>query len=394
MEELVPRTEALRLVLESARPLSTEEVPAASAAGRVLAAPALAAIDLPPFASSAMDGFAVRPVDTPGSLRIVGESGAGKPWTGDIGQGEAVAISTGAVVPEGLAVVPVELVARSADHVEVPETTAEAHVRPAGGDISAGAEVLPAGMRLGAPQLAALAAAGITRIVCGRRPRVTVLATGTELRAPGEPLGPGQIYESNTTLLEAQVASAGGDLRRLPPVEDEPSATRSALAQGLEADVLITTGGVSMGEHDLVRPALADLGVREVFWRVAVRPGKPVSFGVRDDVLVFGLPGNPVSSLVGFELFVRPALLALQHATEPGPVFLAGRLAQARRRSSERDELARAKVRLDGDVVLLELLSGQESHMIGRSAQADALALIERGDGEAAAGDTVRYIQV
>jgi molybdopterin molybdotransferase len=392
MEELVPRTEALRLVLESVRPLATEEVPAAAAGGRVLAAPAVAAIDLPPFASSAMDGFAVRPADTPGTLRIVGESGAGRPWTGGAGPGEAVAISTGAVVPEGLAVVPVELTTRSGDRVEVPETTADAHVRPAGGDIRAGDEVLPAGVRLGAPQLAALAAAGITRVVCSCRPRVTVLATGSELRAPGEPLGPGQIYESNTTLLEAQVASAGGELFRLPPVVDEPEATRSALAQGLDGDVLITTGGVSMGEHDLVRPALADLGVREVFWRVAVRPGKPVSFGVREEVLVFGLPGNPVSSLVGFELFVRPALLAMQHASEPGPVFLPGRLAQARRRSSERDELARANVRLDGDAVLLELLSGQESHMIARSAQADALALIELGDGEAAAGDAVRYL--
>jgi molybdopterin molybdotransferase len=221
---------------------------------------------------------------------------------------------------------------------------------------------------------------------------VAVLATGSELRQPGEPLGPGQIYEANSTLLEAQVVSAGGDIRRLPAVADEPAATRAALADGLEADVLITSGGVSMGEHDLVRPALAELGVQEVFWRVAVRPGKPVSFGIRDQVLVFGLPGNPVSSLVGFELFVRPALLALQHAADPGPAFLAGRLAAARRRSPERDELARAKIRVDRDAVVLDLLGGQESHMIARSAQADALALIERGDGEVPAGAAVRYI--
>src|SRR5262249_30422653 len=267
-----------------------------------------------------------------------------------------------------------------------------ARARGGGGDGRAGPGVGPGGMRLAAPQLAALAAAGITRVTCGRRPQVALLATGSELRAPGEPLGPGQIYEANTTLLQAQVVSAGGELRRLSPVADEASATPAALADGLRAGVLVPTGGVSMGEHDLVRPALAELGVREVFWRVAVRPGKPVSFGVRDDVLVFGLPGNPVSSLVGFELFVRPALLALQHAAEPGPVFLAGRLGQERRRSSVRDELARAKVRLDGDAVILDVLSGQESHMIARSAHADALALIERGDGEVAAGDPVRYI--
>jgi molybdopterin molybdotransferase len=158
--------------------------------------------------------------------------------------------------------------------------------------------------------------------------------------------------------------------------------------------VLITTGGVSMGEHDLVRAALAELGVQEVFWRVAVRPGKPVSFGVRDDVLVFGLPGNPVSSLVGFELFVRPALLALQHAAEPGPAYLGGRLGQAHRRNAERDELARAKTRLEGDAVVLDVLTGQESHMIARSARSDALALIERGDGDVAAGADVRYIAI
>jgi molybdopterin molybdotransferase len=390
----IPRTEALRLVLGHVRPLPVEQAPAVAGGGRVLAAPAVAAIDLPPFASSAMDGFAVRPADTPGRLRIVGESIAGRPWKGGLAPGEAVVISTGAVVPEGCAVVPVEVAARSGDDVEVPEVSAGAHVRPVGGDTRAGSEVVPAGVRLAAPQLAALAAAGVTQLTCGRRPRVSVLATGSELRPPGAPLEPGQIYESNTALLQAQVASTGGELRRLPPVEDELSATRAALAEGLQADVLITTGGVSMGEHDLVRAALAELGVQEVFWRVAVRPGKPVSFGIRDDVLVFGLPGNPVSSLVGFELFVRPALLALQHAAEPGPAYLGGRLGQARRRNSERDELARAKTRLDGDAVVLDVLTGQESHMIARSARSDALALIERGDGDVAAGAAVRYIAI
>lgn len=388
----ISRVEARRLVLDGVTPLAVEDVPAAAALGRVLAETAVSVVDLPPFASSAMDGFAVRPADTPGRLRIVGDSVAGRPWAGGVGTGEAIVISTGAVVPEGCAVVPVEVAARSGDEVDVPHAADGVHVRPAGGDVRAGGEVVPAGIRLGATQLAALAAAGIAHVRCGRRPRVAVLATGTELRPPGEPLGRGQIYESNSTLLEAQVVSAGGEVRRLPPVADEPAATREALASGLEADVLITSGGVSMGEHDLVRPALAELGVQEVFWRVAVRPGKPVSFGICDQVLVFGLPGNPVSSLVGFELFVRPALLALQHAAEPGPVFLPGRLGAARRRSPERDELARAKIRVDRDAVVLDLLGGQESHMIARSAQADALALIEHGDDEAAAGDPVRYI--
>jgi molybdopterin molybdotransferase len=388
----ISRLEALRLVLGQSRPLEAEDVPASDSLGRILAQPAVARLDLPPFPSSAMDGFAVRAADTPGRLQIVGESVAGKPWPGSPAAGEAIVISTGAVVPDGMSVVPVEQTSRSDGAVEVPEVAEGAHVRPAGGDVRAGDVVVPAGAVLGPPQLAALAAAGLTRITSARRPRVAILATGSELRRPGEELAPGQIYEANTTLLRAQLESVGGEVVAELRAEDDPDATTEALKRGLEADVLVTTGGVSMGEHDLVRPALVGLGVTEIFWRVAVRPGKPVSFGVRDRVLVFGLPGNPVSSLVGFELFVRPAVLALQGAADPGPTYLAGVLGSARRRSSERDELARARVRVDGETVVLDLLAGQESHMIARSALADALVLIERGEGEAAAGTPVRYL--
>jgi molybdopterin molybdotransferase len=388
----IARSDALQLVLARAHRLPPEVSDVRSALGRTLAEAAAATVDLPPFASSAMDGFAVRAADTPGSLAVVGESVAGRPWSGTIASGEAVVISTGAVVPEGASVAPVELTARRGDNVEVPAVADGANVRQAGGDVRAGVQVVPAGARLGAPQLAALAAAGITSVRCARRPLVTVLATGSELRSPGELLEPGEIYEANTTLLEAQLRSAGCEVTVLPRVADDSAATKAALAHGLEADVLITTGGVSMGEHDLVRPALAALGVEEVFWRVAVRPGQPISFGVRDETIVFGLPGNPVSSLVGFELFVRPALAALQHAGEPGPWYLAGHLGEARRRSPERDELARARTRLDGDRLVLDPLSGQESHMIVRSAQADALVLIERGEGEVSAGAAVRYL--
>jgi molybdopterin molybdotransferase len=389
----ISRTDALRLVLEHVRALPADGVEVGHALGRVLAEPAAAAIDLPPFRSSAMDGFAVRAADTPGRVRIVGESVAGRPFAGVLHPGEAVVISTGAVVPDGASVAPVEVVQRTGDDVEVPVVDEGAHVRMPGGDARAGAVVVPAGVRLGAQQLAALAAAGVTRVWCARRPRVAVLATGSELRPPGEPLAPGEIYEANSTLLAVQLEAAGCVVATLPRVLDEPVATEAALGQGLESDVLVTTGGVSVGEHDLVRPALARLGVEEVFWRVAVRPGKPVSFGVRDGTLVFGLPGNPVSTLVGFELFVRPAVAALQGA-DPGPAFLAGRLAESRRRSPERDELARARVRLDGNEVMLEPLSGQESHMIVRSAQANALVLIERGAGDAAAGELVRYLPI
>jgi molybdopterin molybdotransferase len=173
--------------------------------------------------------------------------------------------------------------------------------------------------------------------------------------------------------------------------DDEP-AHRAVLERGLAADVLVTSGGVSVGPHDLVRKIEAELGVAEVFWKVAVKPGKPISFGVRDRTLVFGLPGNPVSSLVCFELFVRPAVLALQGVREPEPAFAPGELAVTVRRNPERDELLRARVRVEGERLLLEPLTGQESHMIARAAAADALVLAPRGDGELAAGTTVRYL--
>jgi molybdopterin molybdotransferase len=205
-------------------------------------------------------------------------------------------------------------------------------------------------------------------------------------------LDPGEIYESNTMLLAAQAAETGAVTRALPAVPDDEQATRRALEDGLDGDVLITSGGVSVGRHDLVRGALAALGVDELFWRVAVRPGKPVAFGVRGSTLVFGLPGNPVSVLVGFELFVRPALLALQGAVDPGPQWLPGRLAVGVRRDRDRDQLVRMRRRVDGEVVALEAVSGDESHMIARAAQADALVLVERGEGELSVGSPVRYL--
>jgi molybdopterin molybdotransferase len=258
--------------------------------------------------------------------------------------------------------------------------------------VRAGDVVIARGTRLRAAQLGALAAAGVAEVACGRRPRVAVLATGTELRRPGEDLGPGEVYESNGVLLATALASAGGLVETLPAVADDAAAHRAALERGLEADVLVTSGGVSVGSHDLVRGLLRELGVDEVFWGVAVKPGKPLAFGVRGRTLVFGLPGNPVSSLVGCELFVRPALLALQGSAEAGPVYHDGRLAAGVRRNEHRDEFLRARTRSSGDGVVLEPVTGQESHMIVRAAGADALVLAPRGEGELAAGTRVRYL--
>ena len=394
MAELLSLAEAQARVLERVEPLASEPVPVARAAGRVLAEDAHAVVDLPPFPSSAMDGFAVRSADTPGRLPVVGRIAAGVPAPRALESGEAMAIATGGVVPDGAdSVVPIEYVVEDDNEVQIE--TAVGHgdnVRPRAGDVAAGEVVVARGARLLAAQIGALAAAGVDTVVCGRRPRVAVLATGTELRRPGETLGPGEVYEANAVLLASALTTAGADIDILPAVPDDDAAHRAALEVGLMADVLVTSGGVSVGPHDLVRGLLRELGVEEVFWGVSVKPGKPVAFGVRGGTLVFGLPGNPVSSLVGCELFVRPAVLALQGSAQPGPVYAEGRLARAVRRNSKRDEFLRARTQVSDDGVVLEPVTGQESHMIVRAAGADALVYAPRGDGQLEAGARVRYL--
>ena len=348
MSELLSVDEALALVLERARPLEAERVPVAAAAGRVLAQQVRAAVDLPPFRSSAMDGYAVRSADAPGRLRVVDRAAAGRPAQHALGPGEAIGIATGGVVPDGAdAVVPIERVVESDNSIEIGAVASGDHIRPVGGDVRRGDVMLDAGAVLGPGQLGAIAAAGVAEPSCARRPRAVVLSTGTELRRPGEPLGPGEIYESNAPMLAAALATAGAEVELLTPVADDADAHREALERGLGADVFVSSGGVSVGPHDLVRATAAGLGVEEVFWRVAMKPGKPVAFGVRGPTLVFGLPGNPVSALVGFELFVRPAVRALQGAVDPGPVYRSGRLGTALRRNEHRDELVRARGRHD-----------------------------------------------
>jgi molybdopterin molybdotransferase len=392
--ELLSIEAALDQVLAHVRRLETEEVPLASASGRVLAEDALAAIDLPRFPSSAMDGFALRSADTPGTLPVVGRVAAGRPANRPLGEGEAMGISTGGVVPEGAdAVVPIELVRDEGESVVVPQAAPEgANVRPRGGDARAGDLVVPAGIALTPPRLAALASTGVVTLRCARRPRVAIVSTGTELRLPGEQLGEGEIYESNGLMLAALLEEAGAIVSSPEHVEDDVAAHEAALARGLEADVLVTSGGVSVGPHDLVRDALARLGAEEVFWGVAMRPGKPLSFGTRGDTLVFGLPGNPVSSLVGAMLFLLPALRALQGQSRPEPPFALGILGAPAARRPSRDDFQRATLERSGDGVMVRPLSGQESHMIARTAAADALVHVPRGSGDLAAGSAVRYL--
>jgi molybdopterin molybdotransferase len=388
--------EAQELVLRHVEPVPSETVPVDAAAGRVVSESAASAIDLPPFDSSAMDGFALRSEDTPGTLPVALRIAAGAPAERALEPGETMGIATGGVVPEGAdAVIPFEDVVEHDNTIEVQESVAPgANVRPVGGDLQQGAVVVEAGVRLGAAQLAALSAGGIAEVRVSQRPSAAVLVTGSELRPPGEPLEPGEIYDANGVLIEAQLASAGAVVERLSTVADDEGAHRAALERGLRADILVTSGGVSVGPHDLVRRIEAELGVEEVFWGVSVKPGKPISFGVREGALVFGLPGNPVSVLVGFELFVRPAVLALQGVAQPLPRFEPGRLGGELEPNPLRDELVRSRVGFDQDGPVVEPLPGRESHMIARAALADALVLVRRGEDRLRPGDPIEFLRL
>ena len=414
-DALLPVDDALDVVLENVRPLGVEDVPLQYALNRYLGEAVGATLDLPPFTNSAMDGFAVRHGDTPGLLEVVGESAAGSPFTGELGPGQAVTISTGAVLPEEAdAVVPLEWVrepASNADRpvIDVPRPVPHDHsVRHAGSDVRRGDEVLPAGIRIGAGQIGAAASLGLSSLRCGELPRVAVLTTGSELRAPGARLGAGEIYDSNGPLLQAALAGAGADVTLIPAAADTRDAHGAAIERALQFDVVLSTGGVSVGGHDLVREIERELGVQELFWRIALKPGKPLSFGVRDRTvrsrtpghrppgqrprertILFGIPGNPVSVLVCFELFVRPALAAMQGASHPRPAFTHATLIAGVQQNPERDEMIRVRLRADGSV---EPLRGQQSHQLALSARSDGLARIPAGSDMLAPGSEVSYL--
>jgi molybdopterin molybdotransferase len=379
--------EARAQVLAAVRPLPSEDVAVQDALGRVLAEDVVAQRDVPSFANSAMDGFAVRSGPAGRALRIVGESRAGAPAAVAVGEGEAVSISTGAAMPDGAdAVLQIERVTVDGGRVTLDDEVDPArNVRPAGDDVRAGQTVLPEGTRMGAAEIGIAVVSGRGSVACARRPRVVVLATGDELVAPGGPLGPGQLHNSNAATLAALATQAGAHVLRTGVVADTEEETRAAIAGALEeADVLVLSGGVSVGPHDHVKPALEALGVEEVFWRVALRPGRPTWFGTRDDTLVFGLPGNPVSAMVTFMLFARPALGAMQGAPHQ-PERIVARLAEAIPRHPDRDEAVRVSLR-DG---LATPTGPQGSHQLSSMLGADGFAIVTAGDGAALPGDLV-----
>jgi molybdopterin molybdotransferase len=390
VSELITIDEARRRVLDSVTGVGDEPVALSDALGRVLAEDVTSGIPVPPFDSSAMDGFAV--LAGPAAERnLAGEARAGHPFAGAVSSGSAVRISTGAVVPEGAdAVVPAERTTAARDRVWVPDSRPGQNIRRAGEDIPRGAVVLQAGTPLGPAELGVAASVGRAELRCAQRPRVAVLVTGDELTEPGAALAPGAIYSSNAYSLGAQIECSGAALIARTAIPDDPGETRAALSEALDsADVVIVSGGVSVGPHDHVKPALLELGVEERFWGVRLRPGKPTWFGTRAGTLAFGLPGNPVSAMVTFQLFVRPALAALQ-GRRPEARRAVARLTAALPRNPQREQAIRVRLFQSENGLTAEPTKGaQGSHVLTSMLEADGLALIAAGDGEAAAGERV-----
>jgi molybdopterin molybdotransferase len=388
--DLIDIASARERVLAAVQPLGREDVPLREALGRVLAEEVSAAEDLPPFDSSAMDGYAVI-AGPAGELEVVDESRAGHPARRALAGGQAIEISTGAQIPDGAdAVVPVERVQVENGRVTVPNSDVGANVRHAGDDVRRGQPVLSAGALLGPAELAVAAALGHASLPCGGRPRVAVLVTGDELVEPGKPLGPGQIRNSNAIALVAQAERAGAEVVSSEVVPDDLERTAAAFRAALErADVLCISGGVSVGPHDHVKPALAELGVEENFWRVALKPGKPTWFGTRGRQLVFGLPGNPVSAMVTFHLFARPALRALAGA-RVDDTRVTATLDEPLPRNESRDEVVRCVLRAEDDGWHVSpTKDDQSSHVLTSMLGAGAFALVLAGEGTVAAGERV-----
>ena len=415
---LLTLEEARARILDGVRPLASEEIALPDALGRVLAIDAASRLTLPPWDNSAMDGYAVRSADvagaspdTPIRLDVRGEVAAGHSATVTVTPGTAVRVLTGAIMPEGAdAVVKVEDTdapmgaAALPDSVEVRAAVAPGrHIRRSGSDAEDGQALLSAGTRLSPAAIAVLAATGTSRVTVFRRPVVAIVSTGDELVPIGQPLGPASIPDSNSESIAAQAAAAGADVIRLGIATDDHADVRARLVRGIEAaDVLVTTGGVSVGAHDVVKDVFEELGALEL-WRVAIQPGKPLAFGRSKrpgggTCLLFGLPGNPVSSFVTFELFTRPLLRRLRGEREStGRLTVRAVLTDAIRTSIDRRAFVRVRLEPDAETqgrYRAHTAGGQGSHVLSALAIADGLAIIPEGIGEAPPGTEVEVIRL
>ena len=403
-EALISVAEALSRVLAAAdEPLPEEWVALEEAFGRTLSRDLVAARTQPPFANSAMDGYALRTADVkepPASLTLIGESAAGRAFAGAVGAGEAVRIFTGAPIPEGADTIVIqEDVRREGERIVIAVSAKLGdNVRVAGLDFAAGETLLSAGTRLGARAVALAAAANHRSLPVRRRPRVAILATGDELVAPGEPLGPAQIVASNNFFIAGLVEANGGIPVDLGIAIDQPTALAAKIlaARDAEADVLVTLGGASVGDYDLVQKALVDAGMQLGFWRIAMRPGKPLMHGRLGAMRVLGLPGNPTSSAVCGVLFLRPLLRALlgdaSAGADPGEP---ARLAAPLPANGIRQDYMRATLSRDDDGRWLAApLPDQDSSLVKTLARAEALIVRPPGAPAAPAGEACRVIRL
>jgi molybdopterin molybdotransferase len=381
---MIPISEAQKIVRENTANLEAETTALDTVVGRVLAENITADMDLPPFDRSQMDGYAVKAGDlknAPVKLKIVGESSAGKSWRGELKHGEAVRIMTGAAVPKGAnAVQKLELANEEGATVEIFEAAEKGqNIVPQAAEVESGRIVLEKGEIITASMIAVLAAFGYTTVKVGKRPRVAVMSTGNEIVDVGDTPDKDQIRNSNTPLLAVYAEQCGAVVNALPIAGDEIENLKSNIANA-NCDMLILTGGVSVGKYDFTKAALAELGAKIYFDKIALRPGKPTVFAKLADTLIFGLPGNPVSAAVTFHLFARAALLQMQGAAHPSPKSGTAILGNTLKGAKERDSYIPAKLTTDkkGSLIANPVKWGGSSDFIS-FARADALVFVPQG---------------
>ncbi|BAZ94822.1 molybdopterin biosynthesis protein MoeA [Thiohalobacter thiocyanaticus] len=397
-QKLLPVAEARSRILDAVAPIEGDEMlPLRSALGRILAEPVRAGIDVPAFANSAMDGYAVRgadlAADTACAFELIGQAMAGTPFDGSVGPGQAVRIMTGAVIPEGAdTVIMQEQVKVDGRRVRIgPGQKAGANVRHAGEDIRAGETVLEAGIRLLPPQLGVIASLGQAEVRVRRRLRVAFFSTGDELVGLGQPLGPGRIYDSNRYTLHAMLTRLGAEVIDLGVIPDSRDAVRMAFADAAaQADAVITSGGVSVGEADYVKETLEAMGEID-FWRIAMKPGKPLAIGRLGAARFFGLPGNPVSVMATFYQFTQPALEKMMGTTPAPPPLLQARVAVALKKSPGRLEFQRGFMEATANGELhVRPTGGQGSHLMTSMSRANCFIILPAESGGAEAGAMVQ----
>jgi molybdopterin molybdotransferase len=389
---------ARRQILDALQPVGAETVALAAAFARVLAAPAQARLTQPPADVSAMDGYAVRAADAVQGavLRVVGAAPAGHPFGGTVGAGEAVRLFTGSVVPAGAdSVLIQEDATADGDRITVNDTCQPAkNIRRAGQDFALGDVLIPAGKKLTARDIGLAAAGNHPWLTVHRRPKIAILATGDEISLPGEAIAAGGIVSSNAHMLAGFITQAGGDATILPIARDDLAAIAAGADAARGADLLVTTGGASVGAHDLVQESMAARGLDLGFWKIAMRPGKPLMFGHIGPLPLLGLPGNPVSAFVCALLFLRPAIERMTGLPGSAPAMEPARLAAAMKPNDQREDYVRATIERDAAGWVVTPFPVQDSGMLKTLARAGALIRRQPHDPALAAGAEVSIIRL